>query len=174
MICEQCGKRPASFHITKIENGKKTDLHLCEQCAMQNNMINLSTPFSIPDLLSALLKNNVQPKKVEIVKEQKCNVCGMTFNRFKESGKFGCSNCYRVFGEKLDPVFKRLHGNTAHTGKIPKRSGNIIKNKREVDNLKRQLQTAIINEEYEQAAKLRDMIRELTQNKQGGEENELG
>lgn len=168
MICEECGKRPASVHITKVENGKKSDMHLCEQCAMQKNLLGISTSFSINDLLTGLLNSSgVQPIKMDMVKELKCDVCGLSYGKFRETGRFGCSNCYEVFGEKLNPLFKKVHGNTNHTGKIPNRAGGRIKMLRETEKLKQELDEAIRNEEYEKAATIRDKIREINKTEKG-------
>jgi len=168
MICEECGKRPASVHITKVENGKKTDLHICEQCAMQKNLLGISTSFSINDLLAGLLNSGgFQPLKTDAAKELKCDVCGMSYSKFRETGRFGCGNCYSVFGERLNPLFKRVHGNITHTGKIPSRAGGRIKLQREIERLRQQLDEAIKNEEYEKAAVLRDRIREISKKEKG-------
>lgn len=170
MLCEECGKRAASVHITKVENGKKTDMHLCEQCAMQKNLLGISTSFSINDLLTGLLNaGGVQPFKMDSAKELKCDVCGLSYGRFRETGMFGCSNCYKVFGDRLNPLFKKVHGNTIHTGKIPNRAGGRIKVLREVEKLKKELDEAIRNEEYEKAATLRDKIREISRTEKGEE-----
>ena len=168
MQCEECGKKPATVHITKIEAGKKTDMHLCEQCAVQKNPLSLNTNFSVQDLVAGLLKSgNVGPFKVDIVQEPKCGVCGLSYSRFKATGKFGCSNCYKVFGDKLNPLFKKLHGNISHTGKLPEKAGTKIKLVKEIEKLKQELNTAINGEEYEKAAELRDKIRELGSKEQG-------
>jgi protein arginine kinase activator len=162
MLCEECAKRPATVHITKVENGKKTDIHLCEQCAMQKNLFSLSTSFSVNDLLAGLLNSGgAALKKADMVNDIKCDVCGLSYNKFKETGRFGCGNCYKVFGERLNPLFKKVHGNTNHTGKIPNRAGGRIKELREIEKLKQLLDEAIGNEEYEKAAALRDKIREI-------------
>jgi protein arginine kinase activator len=169
LICDECGKRPAAVHITKVENGKKSDMHLCEQCAMQKNLLSLSTSFSVNDLLAGLLNSGgASHIKTEMVNDIKCNVCGLSYGKFRETGRFGCGNCYKVFGERLNPLFKKVHGNTGHTGKIPNRAGGRIKVLREVEKLKQQLDEAIRNEEYEKAAAIRDKIRDL--NKAGKEE----
>jgi protein arginine kinase activator len=162
MLCDECAKRPATVHITKVENGKKTDIHLCEQCAMQKNLFSLSTSFSVNDLLAGLLNSGgAALKKADMVNDIKCDVCGLSYSKFKETGRFGCGNCYKVFGERLNPLFKKVHGNTNHTGKIPNRAGGRIKELREIEKLKRQLDEAIGNEEYEKAAAIRDKIREI-------------
>jgi protein arginine kinase activator len=167
MQCEECGKKTATVHITKIEGGKKTDVHLCEQCALQKNSITLSTNFSVQDLVAGLLNSgSMGPFKVDIVQEPKCNICGLSYNKFKTSGKFGCSNCYKIFGDRLNPLFKKLHGNITHTGKLPNKAADKIKLVREIDKLKQDLKAAINNEEYEKAADFRDRIKELSTREQ--------
>jgi protein arginine kinase activator len=52
-------------------------------------------------------------------------------------------------------------GNHAHAGKIPKRIGGGIQVKRKIDHLKEALQYHIAEEEFEQAAIVRDQIRSL-------------
>lgn len=168
MQCDECGKRPATVHITKIENGKKTERHLCEQCAAENNGISINTTFSINDILAGLMNaGNMLPLKVDVVKDLKCEVCGLSYNRFKETGRFGCSHCYKVFGERLNPLIKKLHGNTNHTGKIPNKAGGRMKLAREIERLKQELNAAVSSEEYEKAAEIRDKIRELSSKEQG-------
>ncbi|MDF2530589.1 MAG: hypothetical protein K0Q65_170 [Clostridia bacterium] len=174
MQCEECGKKPATVHIIKIENGAKTDMHLCEQCAIEKNPIALKANFSVQDLVAGLLKSGSKgPFKVDIVHETKCNVCGLTYSKFKAAGKFGCSNCYKVFGDRLNPLFKKLHGNIIHTGKLPNKAGSKIKLVREIEKLKLELNTAVMNEEYEKAADIRDKIRELNSMEQEEQNGQL-
>ena len=35
MICDVCGKKEATVHLTEIVNDKMTKLHLCEECATE-------------------------------------------------------------------------------------------------------------------------------------------
>ena len=150
MLCDECGKRPANVHITKIENGKKTDFHLCEQCAVNKGALGINTSFSVNDLLTGIL-NNVSsfPVKMDFVDEPKCSICGLTYSKFRETGRFGCSNCYDVFGQRLNPLFQRLHGNINHIGKIPARAGGSIRKIRELERLKSELSNMVKMEEYE-------------------------
>lgn len=168
MLCDECAKRQATVHITKVENGKKTDMHLCEQCAVQKNLLSLNTSFSVNDLLAGLLNSGgASHKKADMFNDAVCDVCGLSYGRFKETGRFGCGNCYKVFGERLNPLFKKVHGNTGHTGKIPNRAGGRIKVLREIEKLRQQLEEAIKNEEYEKAAAIRDRIREINNTGKG-------
>lgn len=174
MQCDECGKKPATVHITKIENGNKTDLHLCEQCALQKNPLAFNTNFSVQDLVAGLLKSgNMAPFKMDIVQETKCDVCGLTYSKFKTTGKFGCSNCYKIFGDKLNPLFKKLHGNIIHTGKLPNKAGSKIRLVREIEKLKQELNSAVNSEEYEKAAEIRDRIRALNAKEQGENNEQL-
>jgi len=97
--------------------------------------------------------------------EIKCEKCAMTYSQFAKGGRLGCDNCYALYGSKLEYLFKRIHGNVRHTGKIPKRSGKVIRFRQELNAAKIELQKAVLNEEFELAAKLRDEIKELEKEK---------
>src|SRR5699024_12496339 len=61
-----------------------------------------------------------------------CSNCNLSFRDYRKIGKFGCSDCYNSFESKLTPIFKRVHsGNTNHTGKIQKRTGVKLHQKKE-------------------------------------------
>lgn len=165
MLCQECGKRPASLHFSKIVNGEKSEYHLCESCAREKGELIPGTQggFSIHNLLSGLLNFETveQGKREASTENLRCEECGMTYSQFSKLGRFGCSSCYKYFNSRLDPLFKRVHGSTAHTGKVPVRVGGEIRTKRQLEDLKRRLQESISHEEFETAAKLRDEIRGL-------------
>ncbi|QJC50626.1 hypothetical protein HGI30_02840 [Paenibacillus albicereus] len=173
MLCQECGKRPATLHFTKIINGDKNEFHICETCARERGEGLPGAPngFSIHSLLSGLMdfdpagKGSGQGQAP--AQPLRCEECGLTYPQFKKLGRFGCSSCYKHFGDRLDPLFKRVHGSTAHVGKIPQRSGGLIKTRREIDRLRQEMQSSIQKEEFETAAKLRDEIRLLEKQLQG-------
>ena len=166
MFCQECGKRSATLHFTKIVNGEKTEFHFCESCAREKGDGIPGSPnsFSIHSLLSGLLdfesfgSSNQANTKIQATR---CEECGLTYAQFSKIGKFGCSSCYKYFDERLDPLLKRVHGGVVHSGKIPKRSGGEIQCRREIEKLRRELQAHIEQEEFEKAAQLRDRIKEL-------------
>ncbi|MBJ6360414.1 UvrB/UvrC motif-containing protein [Paenibacillus sp. GCM10012307] len=166
MLCQECGEKQATLHFTKIVNGEKTEFHICESCAREKGegIPGTSGGFSIHSLLSGLLDfeksstGGLGPKPPLTLR---CDECGLTYTQFSKIGRFGCSSCYRHFADRLDPLFKRVHGNTIHVGKIPKRSGGQIQFKREIEELKKEMQLRIGQEEFEKAAGIRDRIREL-------------
>lgn len=169
MLCQRCQQRPASVHVTQVINNEKREVHLCDQCARENeeiafnNPFGMISPFHISNFLTGFLGKDVgyQVKPQEPAMMPECTNCGMTYEQFTRSGKLGCANCYHVFNNTLESVLKRIHGTTYHNGKLPKRKGGMIKAKREIGTLKSKLMKAVQAEEFEQAAQLRDQIREL-------------
>lgn len=174
MLCHECNEREATLHFTKILNGKKTEIHLCDHCAREKGeYLPGSNSFSIHHLLSGLLnfEQPIQnsPNRPTQVEHQQCKKCGMTYHQFARAGRFGCVECYETFSLKLDPMLRRVHsGNTIHSGKIPKRIGTDIHLKRQISELKQKLQQHISKEEFEEAAKIRDEIRSLEKQSETG------
>lgn len=182
MICQECNLRPATMHFTKIINGEKTEVHLCEKCANEKGemfMGSSPTGFSINNLLAGLLNFNpsfqqTPQKTFHQENVLQCEHCSMTYQQFAKIGRFGCAHCYETFKEQLTPILRRLHGgNSAHNGKIPKRIGGTIHLRKKRDELKEHLKELINNEKFEQAAEVRDEIRSLdkrlNQDQEGGE-----
>ncbi len=91
---------------------------------------------------------------------KRCHTCGCTLSHISEKGRVGCADCYEVFKNELLPYIKRVHGNTKHIGKTP-----ILENINEIKELKETLNRLIAEEKYEQAAVIRDKIRERSQEK---------
>lgn len=162
MICEKCKQNNATVHLTKIINNKKIELHLCEECARKSQDMSFENPFTINNFLTGLL-DSVQssPIKVDYIKTTTCSKCGMSYGKFKQLGRLGCSECYKTFNEKLMPLVKSVHGSKQHTGKVPKKAGSVIRLKREIMTMKKELNRAIDKEEFERAAELRDKIKLL-------------
>ena len=99
-------------------------------------------------------------QKVDIT----CSVCNTSFEEYKKTGKLGCSKCYSTFEKQLKPILEGIYGYSEHIGKFPKNKFKDTKAIRTVEQLKEQLNIAIQEEEYEQAARLRDEILQLEAN----------
>ena len=174
MLCDICAKAQATVHLTEIIDDKMTELHLCEECA-QKKGAQMESHFGLADLLAGLADLGGQFATTKKETKIKCARCGLTYEDFKKVGRLGCGECYTAFKEGLLPLLKRIHGSTQHYGKSPKKlaklpkvlkSPKAAKEKKEgLPELKDRLQQAIQKEEFEEAAKLRDMIREMEQKK---------
>ncbi|WP_010528958.1 UvrB/UvrC motif-containing protein [Lentibacillus jeotgali] len=172
MECQECHERPATLHFTQVINGEKTEVYVCEVCAKEKGYMNYPEEgYSLQHLLSGLLNSTFEsPKSTtgQQTKELKCPKCEMTLSKFKRLGKFGCPDCYETFADSLDPIFRRVHsGNTKHYGKIPARIGGDMRLKKQVDVYKEELQRLIKNEAFEEAATVRDKIKELEEQTRG-------
>lgn len=157
MICESCGKNEAHVHLTKIINGKKQELNICESCAKE--LEDFQSPFSFQNILSGIMDYMSPSTQTTQSYEPTCKSCGATYSQFKKTGLLGCSDCYEGFAPYINTVIKRVQGNTEHVGKIPKKQGKHIMEKKRLTKLKENLQKAIASEEYEKAAEIRDMIK---------------
>lgn len=162
MLCEECNNNKATVHMTKIIQGQKEEIHLCQECAMKKESLNLENPFAIHSFLAGLLdiSGGSQVKQGQNIGIE-CSQCGKSYNEFRKVGRFGCDHCYEEFNGQIKPLIRKIHGNIHHTGKIPKRTGNILSIKREINQLKSQLKRAIEEEAFEKAAELRDKIKAL-------------
>jgi len=94
-----------------------------------------------------------------------CPVCRFTQTDFKKTGRLGCSDCYETFDEVLASLIKAMHKGTQHTGKVPTRYSRSLARTDRLNELRRHLDEAVSNEDYETAANLRDEIRQLENDK---------
>jgi len=167
MLCERCGKKYASVHVTKIINGKKTELYLCEGCAREKSELEIpfEGKFPLQHFFSGLMSFMPAGSSEAVVPTSssglQCPECGLTYAQFGQIGHFGCDQCYEAFGRSLVPLLRRLHGNQKHIGKIPNRAGSFLRVRKEIERLREELQRRVAEEAFEEAAELRDKIRKL-------------
>lgn len=165
MLCEECKSRPASVHVTKIVNNQKVQQYLCQECARakwEDLGFFMQPHLSVQSLLSGLL-SGAEGSQVgsSAGSQRRCNNCGLPFSEFARTGFLGCGECYTQFADELRPIYKRIHGDTEHRGKVPVRAGGRARVTRKMDALRRELQECVSREDYERAAELRDRIRAL-------------
>jgi protein arginine kinase activator len=167
MLCQECQKKPATVHLTKIVNNSKIEKHLCQSCARDLEDVNIAfePAFSFHHLLTGLLGNEGSPpdsgRETPAEGEVQCRNCQLTYPQFCQIGRFGCSRCYEAFDSRLNPLFKRIHGSSIHTGKLPRRVGGAFRIKKQIEELREELQRRVAAEQFEMAAKLRDEIKAL-------------
>lgn len=175
MLCDECKRRPATVHFTKVVNQHKTEAHLCEECARKlGDEFLLEPGVTFHHILSGLFEAEPAAGAVGSLpptQKVRCSSCGLSFADFRRLGHLGCSHCYEQFERQLEPILRRIHGSIHHTGKVPRRAAAHLQRERKLRLLREELDEAVAKEEYERAAELRDLIRRLEQGETaGGEE----
>lgn len=159
MLCGICGKKTATVHLTEIIDNQMNELHLCEECAREKSA-QMEQQFGLSDLLAGMAEFGKPPKETENV-VIKCANCGLTYADFKKIGRLGCGDCYSSFKKYLAPLLKRIHGSSRHAGKSPVKLARPLRKRIDLQELRIRLEKAIETEAFEEAAKIRDQIREL-------------
>jgi len=159
MKCENCGKKPATVHLTEINDDDKVERHLCDDCA-QEITTHVPKSFNPAEFLTSLI-SQVAPEIKEMSKT-KCANCGLSYLEFRSQGRLGCANDYDAFEKGLVPILEKIHGSAQHKGKVPAASDTGAAQQSEVVRLRREQEEAVAAEDYERAAVLRDELRELT------------
>jgi len=159
MLCEICGKKEATVHLTEIVNDKMAKLNICEACAKEKGT-EMEEHFGLSDLLAGLADMGSKAEPESLV-SLKCPSCGFSYPDFKKFGRLGCGDCYETFKAKLSSLLKRIHGADRHVGKIPLSGTDTVKDTRNLQELKMRMEKAIQSEMFEEAARLRDKIRNI-------------
>ena len=167
-FCDRC-ENPATVHLTEISGStKKTERHLCEECARALGLPKASQ--EIKKLLASFEPAHVVTRRRRGEAKKACPQCGTTFAQFRKAGRFGCAHDYDVFESEVLSLLQRIHGSTEYTGKLPGGGGDVCGGQ-VVDELARareELSAAVACEDYERAAALRDEIKKLTEEGGGG------
>ena len=158
MKCQKCTKA-ATLHITEvISDDQFEELHLCEECANKY--------LYEPQHKGALAKGGESEVGQEAdegsaLNQRECPLCGIKFVEFRNSGRLGCPHDYQEFRQELLPLLENIHGETKHCGKVPRRLPQNKQTQSELMQLRNRLKQAVTKEDYEEAARLRDRIRQL-------------
>jgi protein arginine kinase activator len=161
MLCDICNKNPATVHLTEIIDDQMKELHLCEQCAHQKSM-QMEQQFGLSELLGGLAEfGKTAKEEKENTVGVKCANCGLSYTDFKKIGRLGCSECYDGFKKYLGPLLKKIHGSIIHFGKSPFKAVKVAEQNGDLQALRNQLQKAIETEAFEDAARIRDQLKNL-------------
>lgn len=175
--CQICGK-PASVHFTQIVNNEMKNIDLCDECAAKNGLFDspqasLAVLASLGEALFGNVKQNISAFSGMI-----CSKCGCTPVMLKDSGMLGCANCYKDLKLIIDRLVESAQKGTQHVGKkatcdARQKSANGVElaldeqpkkkkkssAKDKISALQSELERAIADERYEEAARIRDEIK---------------
>lgn len=180
MLCQNCGKNEANVKYTQIINGVRKELNLCSECARKLGVDRIDIPMDFTSFLGDFFNDYAESSLLPSfsIDNAKCKTCGMTYNDFINTGMFGCSDCYDTFSGPIDSLLKNLHGTAKHIGRGAKNVNELLNKKSnnkasknnengkdeknsQLEDLQKELDKAIKEERYEDAAKIRDKIKEM-------------
>ena len=139
--CGRCQQQRATIYLVDITDGEKREFYMCQSCADAINLPAVALPLSVP--------------RVQSMPQPTCKQCGWTMTKFMKTGRLGCPEDYNVFSQWID--LSQYHGSDQHVGKVPQS----VALEQEKKDLQTALNNAVKSEAYEDAAKIRDLIREL-------------
>jgi protein arginine kinase activator len=128
---------------------------LCEVCAQGVGVAGVSAKPAMT-AISKMLRKAQRTRKFPT-----CPGCQMSLLEFRQRGRLGCPECYKAFREQLHELLERVHGSTRHVGRVPGLDAEALEMLEQRSQLERELEHAIREEAYEQAAKLRDKLKSL-------------
>ena len=166
MLCEKCQKKQASVHLSHLVNNSVVqEVHLCQECAAQITPHSAKPNEMLPELLMGLMEPLVG-KMIKEMGSAKCPHCGVTYLDFKNMGRFGCAEDYEVFKNGIEHLIEKIHGHSQHKGKVPSHISQTTIVESEVKKLQGELERLVKAEKFEEAAKIRDSLKEIKKNKQ--------
>lgn len=162
MLCDACREADASVHLTKVVEGDVTLVHLCAACAAERGIeaaVSTTPKNVLGEFLHAAQQQVASEKGAG--DDTTCTFCRLSLREFRAVGRLGCGHCYATFEPSLRQLLRRVHGNSQHVGRkyLPPAT-EILVRATTVGELRDRLRQAIVNEEFELAATLRDRLRE--------------
>ena len=181
MRCQHCNQNEATTFIKKNINGHKEEMHLCSECAKELGVMDEFRIPSMSEMFGDSFLGNFLGAGVAAMNSlagvDRGQTCGSSFNDIVQSGRMGCADCYDKFEDKLEPSLRKIHGKTKHIGKFVSYSEENEKSedtgdkkeqaseKSELESLQEQMKAAINEQRFEDAAVIRDKIKEIQEGK---------
>lgn len=161
MLCEDCQEAKATVHFTQIVNDETETFHLCPECAQARGLKTTPAASQVP--LSDFLSEMGAPIFTKATNANlACPRCGCSFRQFRKTGRLGCAHCYVTFEEEMSALLRKIHGSNEHVGIHETDAiAALDEDEERLLGLRRELRRAVEAEEYERAARLRDEITDL-------------
>jgi protein arginine kinase activator len=150
MKCELCKNKEAASAIKQVVDGEERELFVCPTCAQR-----AAGPL-VTSLVEMLLGAAIDVQLPEF-DTLVCAGCGLPRSEFRKRGRVGCATCYETFAREVAPMLRDMHSGDHHVGKVPARE-QLNRTRAE---LEATLKKAIRSQRYEDAAVLRDRLRQL-------------
>ncbi len=160
MDCDICGKK-AKVHLTQLVGGEIKKIALCNDCAKEKGVTD-PTGFALAEMLLGKSPGKpVVPVPLSSGPARACPTCGFTLDDLRRVRRFGCADCYTTFRDEALQMIRGMHKGNRHCGKVPEGLMELHQRTQRLEELRGRLDQAVIAENYEEAAGLRDEIRQI-------------
>lgn len=171
VLCDECHARPVALRFQVTNDGQTVERKVCEVCGEKYawlvappSSLALPVPFA---LLSGMLP--AHGASTAMAGPSRCEHCGYSFHQFQHTSLLGCAECYDSFAPQIEVILRRAQGGSVrHAGKKPARGASKQRQEREIEHLSREIRTAVEDQRFEDAARLRDQIRRLEKELENG------
>jgi protein arginine kinase activator len=85
----------------------------------------------------------------------------MKASDFRKQGKLGCAECFQAFEKDVKAIVSQMAARPHHAGRLPRSFAEQAGAGAAGDTLREELREAVEREDYEEAARLRDRLREM-------------
>ncbi len=175
MLCDFCKKNIATIHLIRVQNDEVEKLNICSECAKNFSFLSEDDFLrDLSDILYRIFKYNpgkgpgsgarIKMKKLDAGGNRACPFCGTDLKTIKKMGMVGCAHCYSEFKGVLTPIIKDMHKELEYRGRVPQNSSRWIKLEKSINELRHRLKNEIFIENFEEAARIRDKIKQLEKN----------
>ncbi|HPO50439.1 MAG TPA: UvrB/UvrC motif-containing protein [Spirochaetota bacterium] len=168
MKCDICNKRESTIHIKEIVNGESVgEINICLRCAAKRGFDLFEG--NIETLIDEVVPEfNFDSKPISDAKykiDYNCPYCGNDFTDFIETLDAKCNKCYEVFDDIIENIIYEKNNSVEYKGKSPGGFDNSSRARSKLRDLRRKLKEYVNNEDYANAAVLRDQIKSIKEAK---------
>lgn len=161
MLCQICKVRDASVIYTEIVSNMMTEVHMCHECAKKRGDEDFLITTSVFSAIKSAVSEPMSTAYSSAGDARKCSLCGATLSDITKREMLGCCECYNTFKDKIYPFIEKIQGACEHIGKVPGKSNAQMERRKTLVKFRRDLKRAVSEEQYEEAAKIRDLIAEM-------------
>jgi protein arginine kinase activator len=161
MHCQNCHKNFAAIRYAEVVDGEVVEQQLCRECIDQRASEQASG-FEFKSPAPFVRKDN-EPAKGDTshYKLMSCGSCNTVLQDIVDTGEVGCRQCYNTFSTEIDSILEGSKEGLVHTGKVPRQDNARAKARADLQVKRHLLKTSLNSERYEEAAVLRDEIKQL-------------
>ncbi len=170
MTCIACGHQTARLNVAKTVGHLREELWLCDDCARRIGIESPHEAYSATEILSGLFEGVDDRATTELT----CPNCGMTAHDLRQKGRAGCEQCYEVFVSLMRELTIDPAGAPAHRGRYPRHLQQIKRILVDRVLVRRRLDDAVAQENFELAARLRDRLQRFESEPHGAPDLDRG